>query len=146
MKREDCFIDATGIDPNMLLQSWRWLTGLGEFTILKVTAGGDAFLKDVHGHVFFLDVRKGQFTQIAESESDFSEKLNVRANRDQWLSAHFIQLAGGGRPALGRGQCWGWKIPFFLGGKVERENAEPSDLIAYHSILGQLFQQARDKQ
>ena len=145
MRREDCYIDAAGIDPNVLLQDWRWLIGPGEFAILRVTAVGDAFLKDVHGHVFFLDTREGQFTQIAESESDLSEKLNVRANRDRWLSPHFIQLAGFGRPPLGRGQCWGWKIPFFLGGKVEKENAEPSDLITYHSILGQLFRQARDK-
>ena len=145
MRRADCFIDTRGVGINALLEEWRWLTGPAHFTLLQATAIGDLFLQDASRCVFFLDTIEGKFTQIADSEQDLSEKLNVRANRDRWLSTLFIQLAATGRPPLGPGECWGWKIPLFLGGKAETENTEPSHLLVYHSILGQLFRQATGK-
>ena len=145
MRRADCFIDMRGIDINSLLQEWRWLIGPGDFALVQATAMGDLFLKDAGGRVFFLDTMEDQFTQVADSEQDLSEKLNLRANRDHWLSTLFIQLATTGRPPLRPGECRGWKIPLFLGGKPEQENTEPTDLLVYHSILGQLFRQTIGK-
>jgi len=143
MRREDCYINVNGIDVIALLQDWRWLIGPGDFVLLQANGIGDLFLRDARGFVFFLDTIEGEFTQIATSEQDLLEKLKMRANRERWLAAWFIQLAGLGRPPLGPWQCWGWKIPPFLGGKMTSENAEPSDLIVYHSILGQLFRQTK---
>jgi hypothetical protein len=143
MRREDCYINVTGIDTSALLQDWRWLIGPDDLVLFQATGIGDLFLKNASGHVFFLDAKEGEFTQIASSEQDLLEKLKARENRERWLRPTFIQLAGFGRPPLKPGQCWGWKIPPFLGGKIATENAEPSDLLAYHSILGQLYRQAR---
>jgi hypothetical protein len=57
---------------------------------------------------------------------------------------HLVELARMEKPVLGPGECYGWKVPPVLGGEADVENLEPTDLIVHHSILGQLFRQARE--
>jgi Domain of unknown function (DUF1851) len=45
---------------------------------------------------------------------------------------------------LGPGQCYSYKIPPVLGGKIEASNFDATDLLVHLSILGQIHHQVKD--
>ncbi len=51
-------------------------------------------------------------------------------------------LATGKR--LQPGQCFGYKVPPVLGGEVEPDNFEPTDLQVHFGILGQIHREVKD--
>ena len=45
---------------------------------------------------------------------------------------------------LGKNQCYGYKIPPVLGGKIEVSNIEPTDIGVHQGILSQIHEQTRN--
>jgi len=126
-----------------LLQEWRWLLG-DSMQLLLVSALGDMFLADDKGRVHWLDAGAGQLEQIAESPEEFKRLMQQRENVDQWFVPELVGdlLAGGLR--LSPGECFGYKRPPVLGGAIEPDNFEPTDLSVHFSILGQIHRQVKD--
>jgi hypothetical protein len=108
-----------------------------------MTAFGDLFLRDDAGHVHFLDLMAGEFTQVATSQEEFDRLCDVRGQRRTWfigiLAVELRKLHGD----LAAGECYGCKVPLSLGGKLDADNFARTDLRAHYSVLGRLHQQTK---
>lgn len=126
-----------------LLRDWRWLLG-DSMQLLIVSALGDMFLEDAEGHVHWLDTGSGQLEQVSGSAEEFKRLMQQRENADQWFVPQLVGdlMASGMR--LAPGQCYSYKKPPVLGGEIEPENFEPTDLSVHFSILGQIHRQVKD--
>ena len=126
-----------------LLRDWRWL--LGEpMQLMIVSALGDMFLADAEGRVHWLDTGAGQLQQVAESTEEFKRLMQQRENADQWFIPQLVGDLMTSGVHLAPGQCYSYKKPPILGGKIEPENFEPTDLSVHFSILGQIHRQVKD--
>jgi hypothetical protein len=125
-----------------LLSDWRWLVSK-DFTPVLMTAFGDLFLRDQAGCVHFLDLMSGEFKQVAKSQEDFDRLCEDRQQRRSWFVGFLFSEIRNLRGDLEACQCYSCKIPLSLGGQLEPDNFERTDLQVHYSILGQLHQQAR---
>jgi hypothetical protein len=135
-------IKTEGLPFDSLLSDWRWLISPG-FTPVLMTAFGDLFLRDQSGRIHFLDLMSGEFKQVADSQEEFDRLCDGREQRRSWFIGFLLievrKLCG----ELAVGECYSCKKPLSLGGQLEAENFERTDLQVHYSILGQLHQQTR---
>lgn len=134
---------TVGFDPNKsdaLLADWRWLVG-DDVQLVVVSALGDLFLIDVEGRILWLDVGAARFTEIAESAEEFKRLMQQTEHADEWFVPQLIgDLVVSGK-RLTTGQCYSYKVPPMLSGKMELENFEPTDLLVHCSMFGQIGRQ-----
>lgn len=124
------------------LSDWRWLVE-NAVEILLISSLGDMFLKDISGVVYWLDTGAGQTTKIAESKEHFQRLLQTKENVIEWFIPDLVgDLITSGK-TLGVGECFSYKLPPTLGGNIEVDNFEPTDLSVHFSILGQIQKQIR---
>jgi hypothetical protein len=135
-------VDHSHFDDATLLQCWRWLVG-DSVRILMVTALGDLFLSDDLGSVHRLDAGWGTLKVIARSTEEFRKVLSEPGRAEEWFVPELVGdlITSGVR--LGPGQCYGYKLPPVLGGKLEPSNLEPTQLPVHFGILGQIHEQTR---
>ncbi|MCW1926417.1 DUF1851 domain-containing protein [Luteolibacter arcticus] len=126
-----------------LLSDWRWL--VGERTEFMLAGSlGDLFLRDETGQVLWLDTGAGQLSVVAGSHEEFRELLQQPNQVNEWFLPQLVgDLLASGKQ-LAPGQCFSYKVPPMLGGKVEPENFEPTDLSVHCSILGQIARKNQD--
>lgn len=134
---------TVGFDPskcNALLEDWRWLIG-DDVQLVVVSALGDLFLGDAQGHILWLDVGAACLTQVAESTEEFKRLMQQNEHADEWFVPQLVGdlIVSGKR--LADGQCYSYKVPPMLSGKIELENFEPTDLLVHCSMLGQIGRQ-----
>jgi hypothetical protein len=133
--------DAT--NSNALLTDWRWLAG-ENVQVVVVSAIGDLFLKDVGGHILWLEVGAARITKVAESSDEFKRLMQQTEHAEEWFVPQLIgDLITRGK-RLAPGQCYSYKVPPMLGGKMELGNFEPTDLLVHCSMFGQIGRQIRD--
>ena len=108
-----------------------------------MTAFGDLFLRDQSGRLHFLDLMSGEFKQVAESQEEFERLCEDRERRRSWFMGFLLTEVRKARGELVAGQCYSCKIPLSLGGQLEADNFERTDLQAHYSILGQLHRQTK---
>ena len=108
-----------------------------------MTAFGDLFLRDQSGHIHFLDLMCGEFKQVAESQEEFDRLCEDREQRRNLFVSFLLTEVRKLRGELAAGECYSCKLPLSLGGQLEADNFERTDLRVHYSILGQLHQQAR---
>lgn len=126
-----------------LLSDWRWLVGEGT-ELVMVGSLGDLFLRDEAGRILWLDSGAGQLSEVAGSEEDFRNLLKQPEQVNDWLLPQLVgDILQSGRQ-LAPGQCFSYKLPPMLGGQVEPENFEPTDLGVHCSICGQIARKTRD--
>jgi hypothetical protein len=120
-----------------LLADWCWLIG-DDVQLVVVSALGDLFLRDSEGHILWLDVGTARLTPVAESTEEFKRLMQQMEHVDEWFVPQLIGdlIATGKR--LAAGQCYSYKVPPMLSGKMELENFEPVDLLVHCSMLGQV--------
>ena len=135
-------IKTDGLPFDTLLSDWRWLVS-PDFTPVLMTSLGDLFLRDRSGCIYFLDLMSGDFKQVAKSQVEFDRLCEDRAQRRSWFMGFLLMELRKLRGELTSGQCYSCKIPVSLGGQLEAENFERTDLSVHYSILGQLHQQVR---
>lgn len=132
-----------GFDPDKggaLLHDWRWLVG-NDVQVVVVSALGDLFLRDGEGRIHWLDVGAARLSQAAESAEEFKRLLQQPDNADEWFVPQLIgDLIVSGKQ-LADGQCYSYKVPPMLSGKMELSNFEPTDLLVHCSMFGQLGRQ-----
>lgn len=138
------YLAQTTHSSNEVLEDWRWLIG-PRLQLWHVTKAGDALLQDPEdGSVHFLDVISGEVSRIARDRSEF-ELLVARAeNADEWLIPEMVdgQAELGMRP--GENKCLSFRHPPVLGGEIEPENIEISDIAVHFSMAGQIHKQVKD--
>jgi hypothetical protein len=132
-----------GIAVETLLSDWQCLVQ-GRFTPVVMTAFGDLFLRDEAGRVHFLDLTFGKFDPVAASQEEFDRLCEDREQRRSWFIGHLVMELRKLHGELAVGQCFGCKIPMWLGGKMEASNFERTDIQVHYSVLGQLYEQTRN--
>jgi len=125
------------------LSYWRWLLEK-DFHPIVMTAFGDWFLLDQDGSVHFLDLVAGKLSKVAESGEQFKRIMGRPKNLDQWFMAEVVQSLLDSGMVLGENQCFGFKIPPVLGGKIEVANIEPTDIAVHQGLLSQIHEQTRN--
>ncbi len=134
-------IKTDGLPFDTLLSDWRWLVS-PDFTPVLLTAFGDLFLRDQSGHIHFLDLMSGEFKQVAASQ-EFDRLCEDREQRRSWFVGFLLTEVRKACGELVAGECYSCKKPLSLGGQLEPDNFERTDLQVHYSILGQLHQQTR---
>lgn len=136
-------VSPDGVDLDGLISEWRWLTD-ETFQPVVISALGDLFLRHDDGRIFWLSAGWGQLTEVAASAEEFMRLMVRPENADEWFVPNLVGdiLTEGQR--LGPGECFGYKVPPVLGGKVEPDNFEPTDLQVHFGILGQIHRQVKD--
>lgn len=127
---------------DVLLSDWRWLVP-SDFTPVLMTAFGDLFLRDSSGRIHFLDLMTGEFKLVAESQEEFDRLCENREQRRSWFVGFLFTEIRKRYGDLSAGECYSCKVPLSLGGRLEPDNFERTDLRVHYSILGQLHQQTR---
>ncbi len=129
--------------PDDLLREWHWLVG-DSMQLLLVSSLGDMFLANANGWVFWLNTGSGQLNQVARSAEDFKRLMQQREIADQWFVPQLVGDLITAGVFLGAGQCYSYKIPPVLGGRIQPDNFEPTDLVVHFSMLGQIHRQVKD--
>lgn len=135
-------IKTDGLPFDTLLSDWRWLV-TPDFTPVLMTAFGDLFLRGQSGHIHFLDLMSGEFKQVAESQEEFDRLCEDREQRRSWFVGFLLTAVRKSHGELSAGECYSCKKPLSLGGQLEADNFERTDLQVHYSILGQLHRQTR---
>ena len=104
---------------------------------------GDVFLEASDGW-WFLDVMSGTLTREWASAEDLQAALNSADGQDRYLMAGLARLAADQGFAPGENQILAFKIPPMLGGPMNSENLEVSDMVVTLDIQGQIYAQTRD--
>lgn len=136
-------IKTDGLSFDTLLSDWRWLVS-PDFTPVLMAVFGDLFLRDQSGRIHFLDLMTGEFNQVAESQEEFDRLCEDRERRRSWFVSFLFTEVRKLRGDLSTNECYSCKKPLSLGGQLEPNNFERTDLQVHYSILGQLHQQTRN--
>ena len=126
-----------------LLTDWRWLVG-DDKQVLVVSALGDLFLRNEEGQIYWLDTGAARLSQVATSVEEFKRLMQQTEHADEWFLPQLVgDLIESGQ-RLAAGQCYSYKLPPMLSGKIELDNFEPQDLLVHCVIFGQIARQIRD--
>jgi|SRR5438046_6924127 len=135
-------IKTDGLPFESLLSDWRWLVQ-PHFTPVLMTAFGDLFLRDQTGGVHFLDLMSGKFKQVAASQEEFERLCDDTEQRRSWFIGFLLTEIRRSRGDLAAGECYSCKTPLSLGGQLDADNFERTELRVHYSTLGQLHRQTR---
>jgi hypothetical protein len=136
-------VSPDGVDFEDLLSDWRWLVG-EEYHPVVISAMGDLFLRHDDGRIFWLNSGWGQLTELAESADEFKKPMVQPNNAGNWFIPKLVgDLLSSGKK-LGPGECFSYKIPPVLGGEIDLDNFEPTNLFVHFSILGQIHEQVKE--
>lgn len=136
-------VPLDGVDLDGLLSEWRWLVD-ESFTPVLISALGDLFLRDGEGRIFWLSSGWGKLTQVAASAAEFKQLMVQPENAAEWFVPGLVGDILTAGQKLEPGECFGYKTPPVLGGQIEPDNFEPTDLQVHFGILGQIHQQIKD--
>ncbi len=135
-------IQTDGLPFDALLSDWRWLVS-SNFTPILMTAFGDLFLRENSGQIHFLDLMSGEFKQVANSQEEFDFLCEDGERRRSWFVGFLFTEVRKLLGDLSVGQCYSCRKPLSLGGELQPENFERTDLQVHYSIMGQIHQQTR---
>ena len=139
----DLTIDLANVDFSDLLSDWYWRVE-GQFAPLLMTAFGDLFLRDPDGQVWFLDLVSGEFTVVANDTDEWAAMFDNPDTADEWLMPGLVYALIDEGMRLEAGTCYGYRIAPVLGGKIEPDNIEVTDLSVHFAVTGQIHEQVKD--
>ena len=125
-----------------LQSDWRWLV-VGNYTPVLMTALGDLFLRDEVGNIHFLELMSGEFKQVAASQEEFDRLCAAGSSGRAWFAGFLVMELRKIHGELAPGECFGCKIPLSLGGKLEANNFERTDIQSHYSVLAHLYRQTK---
>jgi hypothetical protein len=140
---EQLLIRTADIDCQQLLSYWHWMLKK-DYHPIVMTAFGDWFLLDSDGSVVFLDLVAGTLSKVADSGNEFRQAMIRPEKLEEWFMADLVQALLDAGVVLGKDQCYGYKVPPVLGGKLEAGNIEPTDIAVHQGILSQIHEQTRN--
>ena len=86
----------------------------------------------------FLDIVRGELSQIAPTRDAFLLMRERPENLDQWFMANLALLCLGRGLQPRPGQCLSFKIPPVLSGALDSDNVEVCDLMLHQSTTAQI--------
>jgi len=104
---------------------------------------GDMFLQDENGEVHRLVLGMGEIVRVAGSIAEFQRLASEKDTQREWFALGLLTELEKARMTISDGECFGFKTPPILGGKVELSNIEISPIGTYVSLMGQICQQTR---
>jgi len=120
-----------------------WLLGTPH-DVIAMNNFADMFVRAADGSIGIVNVSWGTIDQIASNTSMFEQMISDRGNKDKlFLLDMLMQIEHAGL-TLGNGQCFGFKVPLMLGGKMDLSNIEVSSVSVYVSMMGQIHRQLKD--
>ncbi|MFB7722940.1 MULTISPECIES: T6SS immunity protein Tdi1 domain-containing protein [unclassified Nocardia] len=123
------------------LSSWAWI-GLDGKTPLFTSIFGDVFFGADDG-VWWLDTVEGELTREWDSLDELEAELNTGAGQEKYLIAELaLELEGRGL-VPGEHEVYDFSHPLVLGGELEAENVDVTDMVVSLHILGQIHDQVR---
>ncbi len=139
----DYLIQQDGKDWNELLSGWTGLMA-EEFTLWMVNRFGDLIITYDDGSVHFLDVGSGTLAKLADSQDQFVERVDHEGNAANWFMIPLVDDCVAAGMTLLPNQCYGYKIPPFLGGAYNVDNCEPTDMSVHYAFLADIWRQTKD--
>ncbi len=125
------------------LEDWQWLADLGGKTPIVASAFGDIFLRGADG-VWFLDTLEGSLSRYWDATASLQEQLNTAEGQDRFLMTGLVAAATEKGLIPGDTQVLSFKVAPVLGGPIDVENLEVSDLVVALSVAGQIHRQVAD--
>jgi len=142
MDTHDYLIDHAGLDWKKLLGSWEWLLEDDmEVAPWLVSRFGDLFFVDELGIVNWLNISDGELTEVASSEAEFVELLDVEGNAADWFLMGLVDEMSEAGKTLGPGQCYGFRTLPVLGGELETDNVDVLSITDYWADCGHIHAQ-----
>ena len=142
METHDYLIDHAGLDWKSLLGSWEWLLEDDmEVAPWLVSRFGDLFFVDELGIVNWLNISDGEVTEVASSEDEFVELLDVEGNAADWFLMGLVDEMSEAGKTVGPGQCYGFRTLPVLGGELESNNVDIFSIADYWSYCGRIHAQ-----
>ena len=140
---DDYLLDQNGKDWGNLLSGWKQFFPK-IIRLWLVNRFGDVIAVFEDGTVHFLDVGSGSLVRIADSQDHFYKLIDEGDNALNWLMFPLVDACVAAGMRLRPDQCYGYKIPPFLGGAYDLENIEPTDLNIHYDLLAELWRQVKD--
>lgn len=142
MDANDYLIDHTGFDWKNLLGSWEWLLEDDmEVAPWLVSRFGDLFFVDERGIVNWLNISDGELTEVASSEAEFVELLDVDDNAADWFLMGLVDEMTEVGKTLAPGECYGFKSLPVLGGEFDSCNVDVLPIADYWAFCGHVHAQ-----
>jgi hypothetical protein len=139
----DLTVSPYEVDLGALLADWRWLVDT-TYAPVVITALGDLFLRGGDGSIHWLDTVAGRLTKVADDAEEFKSLMVRPEHLDEWFLPQLVGDLKTSGVNLGAGQCYSYKIPPVLSGRIEPSNVEPADLLVHFSLMGQIHRQVKD--
>jgi len=144
MDLDDFTINFADLDRNTILVDWHWLTTEANVPIL-ITIAGDAFVQNTDsGAISFLNTADCSLAEIAPDKASFQGMLLDKGFVGEHFRLKMMAPLLAAKPRLPQHQLYSLRKPLILGGELDAENLEPSDLEVHFSILGQICRQVRN--
>ncbi len=142
MDTNDYLIDHTGLDWKSLLGSWEWLLEDDmEVAPWLMSRFGDLFFVDELGIVNWLNTSDGELTEVASSEAEFVELLDVDDNAADWFLMGLVDEMTDVGKTLAPGECYGFKSLPVLGGEFDSSNVDVLPIADYWAFCGHVHAQ-----
>ncbi|WP_444917800.1 T6SS immunity protein Tdi1 domain-containing protein [Microbulbifer sp. JMSA003] len=143
MTLNDLTVNFSHINKGDFLSDWEWLIGKGKLPIV-ITALGDAFIQNVKtNEVEFLSTTLCQVEFIAKDGEEFLSKLQDSEFVSGFMGAKFVRSLIESGKSLSKYMIYSIKIPLFLGGEIDVENFEITDIEVHFSISGQFHKKVQ---
>ena len=141
--RADLVVPLDGIDPDALLESWRWRVPRSS-SPLFATALGDLFLRGGDGRVCLLDVGDGELWEVALDLSHFEEMAGDSSNTDLWFARTLVDKLIEAGSILRFGECFSYVKSPLIGGLYESSNFRVYDLLTHFRVWGPIHRAISD--
>lgn len=144
MKHEKLLAKVESPDLKALLEDWKWLIPEDDWTFVVITAMGDLIIKNPKGEYFYLDTIEAKFFQVAKSEEEMWALPKDKDFRRKFLQYYLVLNMIDEEMHLSENECYSPDVPPILGGELEVENLKPTDIYVHFSMIGQIWNQAKD--
>lgn len=124
------------------LESWGFVDLAGKAPLFT-SPFGDVFLEDVEG-IWMLDLLEGTLARVWSGREEMLAALQTAEGQDQYLLLGLALGAEARGLVPGPREVYGFTQPPVLGGPVEVENVEVTDVVVSLNITGQIHAQVRD--
>ena len=129
-------------EETLWLRYWHWLVP-SDFKVIGATAIGDAFLRDPHGSVWWLDIGSASLELIGE-QATWERMLTDPAQLDQWSARVLIPLLEKAGLKRGPRECYTYWTAPVLGGDYVPSNFKVVPVQTHFDIWGPILEQIKD--
>jgi hypothetical protein len=145
MSVSELVIEAGEVDGKRLLADWEWLLEDSYTSLALVSTFGDLFLQAPDGTIHWLDsLCSSSVKPVAEDLGAFRHKLEAPTDSGEWLMPGLVERLRTEGKVLAREQCYGCKIPPFLGGSFQPSNFYPANIYGHCSFMADVARQTKD--